>query len=132
MATLGGLTRIVLSVSFCLLLASVAHAAEPDKLPDRYVYIPGNSNQMRWDFLKDRLQRLCKSNKAEVEKLLGVGMHCSERPNQVSYRITDNLSKEAFTDEYYELEISFDKNKVSSLEIHVSRDTFGYGASELL
>ena len=126
------LPRVFISVILCLFLASVAHAEEPDELID-CVYLPGNSNQMRWDFLKDKLQLLCKSNKAQVKKLLGVGAcHCSEQKDIViwAYRVTSNLSKEAFTDVYYELLISLNKDKVSSVEIHLERERVGYSASE--
>ena len=34
-------------------------------------YVPGNSDQARWNFVKDRLQQLCKAHKSELLTLLG-------------------------------------------------------------
>jgi hypothetical protein len=124
--------RILLIANLWLLLSSVAQADSLEYGPPS-TSLPGNSDQMRWDFLKNHLQLLCKSDKAQVKKLLGVGgwSYPERRTDRViwAYRITSNLSKEAFADEFYELLISFEKDKVSSVEIHLKRRTVGYSGS---
>lgn len=78
--------------------------------------IKGTNDQQRWNWVKDRIQRLAEGNKAEALELLGLS--ASDIVNEkIVCAITSNLS--THSDEYkcYTLMIRFSGSEVVSVTI---------------
>ncbi len=84
------------------------------------VFLPGHSNQKRWDFLQSHLKQLSESKKSEVKNLLGRGVSRTSDAGKSeiwSYLITDNQADGVSTDLFYELKIHFVDKNVALVEV---------------
>lgn len=80
-------------------------------------FLPGANSEQRWMWLANHLNTLCTADRKTASQLLGIHNLYSET-KQVFFRITENLSTEAFTAKFYRLQVIFDDEKVTAVQIH--------------
>ncbi len=82
--------------------------------------IPGDSDQKRWNLVTSKLEALCSANRDDVYAILGKTMRTTSNSDHAkvwTFQITDAVRRDAFTEGYFQLAISFDGNKVSAVQV---------------